>query len=279
MSGRAGTFELRGRTVIITGAASGIGRALARALAAKGCNLALADVNQAGLQATADELASNAVRITRHVLDVADPDPVAALPQVIRDTHGRAEILVNNAGVALAGTFQQVSAADFDWLMNINFGGVVRMTRAFLPILLEAPEARLVNLSSLFGLIAPPGQTAYSASKFAVRGFSESLRQELRGTSVGVTVVHPGGVATSIADNARIGARVPQAEQARLAKFNALLTLPPDHAAAQIVRGIERRRPRLIVGRDARFAALLERLRPVSYWPTLERLTRRQTAS
>ncbi len=273
------TFDLRGRTAIVTGAGSGIGRALAQTLARRGSHLALADVNQAGLEATVGSIQTHDLRVTAHHLDVADRDAVAAFPSVVRDAHGPAQILINNAGVSLGGTFQQVSEADFDWLMSINFQGVVRMTRAFLPMLLGAPEARLVNLSSLFGLIAPPGQTAYCASKFAVRGFSESLRQELRTTPVGITVIHPGGVATSIASNARIGQGVSEAGRQRLAKFQAMLTLPPEQAAEQIVRGIERRKPRVIVGKDAKFALLVERLRPTSYWPILERVAARKAAS
>ena len=144
-----------------------------------------------------------AIQVTRHALDVADSAAITALPQAIFAAHGGLDLLVNNAGVALGGTFEDVAADDFDWLFSINFQGVVRMTRAFLPLLKASDDARLVNVSSVFGLIAPPGQAAYCASKFAVRGFSECLRHELAGTSVGVSVVHPGGVATSIARNAR----------------------------------------------------------------------------
>ena len=133
------------------------------------------------------------MRISRHHLDVSDRDAVAAFPVRVIAEHDGVDVLVNNAGVALGGTFQEVAESDFDWLFAINFFGVVRMTRAFLPLLYKSEEARLVNISSLFGLIAPPGQTAYAASKFAVRGFSESLRHELARTCIGVTVVHPGG--------------------------------------------------------------------------------------
>ncbi len=271
-------FELRGRTAIITGAGSGIGRALAHSLARRGCNLALADIDEAGLHGTVDALDAAGLRVTSHRLDVADAEAVAAFPTIVHEAHGPAQVLINNAGVALGGTFQQVSAADFDWLMSINFYGVVRTTRAFLPMLLGSPESRLVNLSSLFGLIAPPGQTAYCSSKFAVRGFSESLRQELRASPVGITVIHPGGVATSISDNARVGEGVSAAGRERLAKFKSILTLPPASAAEQIVRGIERRKPRVIVGRDAKLALLVERLRPTSYWPILERVSARKAA-
>ena len=150
------------------------------------------------------------------------------------------DLLFNNAGVALGGSFAQVSEAEFDWLFEINFHGVVRMTRAFLPLLMVSDEARLVNLSSLYGLIAPPGQCAYSASKFAVRGFTQALRHELLGTKVGVTVVHPGGVKTGIARNARIAASIGKSEKVsqRLAQFDKLLRMDPALAAAIIVRGV-----------------------------------------
>ena len=260
---------------VITGAASGIGRAIAVSLARRGCGLALADIDEAGLAQTA-RLAGRASRISCHRLDVADAAAVAAFPERVLAAHPGVDVLVNNAGVALGGSFAQLSDADFKWLFSINFWGVVRMTWAFLPLLQARDEARVVNLSSLFGLIAAPGQTAYVASKFAVRGFSESLRQELRGTSVGITVVHPGGVATAIARSARLAAALDADEAARaVPRFEALLTLPPEIAGETIVRAVERRRPRVLVGRDARIASAVERLAPVSYWRLLERMGRR----
>ncbi len=264
-------MQLRDRVAIVTGAASGIGRAIATSLAQRGCNVAIADRDEAGLAETAALLPSD-VRISRHALDVADAAAVAALPASIQAEHGRVDILVNNAGVAVGGTFEQVSAEDFDWLFAINFHAVVKLTRAFLPVLKASDDARLVNVSSLFGLIAPPGQTAYVASKFAVRGFSESLRHELAATSVGVTVVHPGGVATSIARSARppTGVDPAEAEKERTS-FEAFLKMPPAEAGETIVKGVERRRPRIIVGNDAKVAALIERIAPVGYWSFLGR--------
>ena len=182
-------------------------------------------------------------------------------------------MLVNNAGVALGGAFEQVSEADFDWLMAINFEAVVRMTRAFLPLLRESDEARIVNVSSVYGLISPPGQSAYSASKFAVRGFSNALRHELEGTRVGVTVAHPGGVATAIARNARVPAGVAPAEiAARRALSEKMLRMDPARAGEIIVGAVERRRARVLVGNDAVIVAVLERLAPVRYWRLLARL-------
>lgn len=268
----AARMQLQGRTAIITGAASGIGRAVTQSLARRGCHLALADVNEAGLEETARSCATG-TRITYHRLDVGERQAIAAFPDVVRGAHERIDLLVNNAGVALGGTFEQVSEANFDWLFAINFFGVVRMTRAFLPMLKTSDDARIVNISSIFGIIAPPGQTAYSASKFAVRGFSEALRRELAETRIGVTVVHPGGVATSIARNARRSDSAASEDfAARLAEVEAKLKMPPTEAGETIVRGIEQRKPRVIVGNDAKFISMVERLAPVSYWKVLERM-------
>lgn len=265
-------LDLRGGVAVLTGAASGIGAALAPALAQHGTHLALVDVNAGALLATAARARMHGVTVTTHVLDLARPESARALHEDVLAGHGRASVLVNNAGVALGGNFDQVAEADFDWLMSINFGAVVRLTRAFLPVLAREPAAQIVNLSSIFGIIAPPGQAAYCASKFAVRGFSESLRHELQvaGSPVGVTLVHPGGVRTAIADNARMAAGIDPAELAqRMQEVQRLLRLPAEDAAARILRGIERREPRVLVGRDAVRAAWLQRLFPVSYWRLL----------
>ena len=271
-----GTMRFDGRTAVVTGAGSGIGRALAAGLAERGCHLALADVDEAGLAETARTIASNRVRVSRHRLDVADRAAVAAFPAAVAVEHPGVDLLFNNAGVALGGYFADVSEADFDWLFEINFWGVVRMTRAFLPVLGRSEEARIVNVSSLYGLVAPPGQSAYAASKFAVRGFSQALRHELAGSRIGVTVVHPGGVATAIADNARVSGDVAPEEVTRQkAIANSLLKLPPARAAEIILAAAERRKGRVLVGTDARVVALIERLMPVSYWRIVERLKTR----
>ncbi len=269
----AGVMRLANRTAVVTGAASGIGRAIAVSLARRRCHLALADVNEAGLAKTAEMTVGYGLRVTCHRLDVSDAEAVAAFPDTVRADHPRVDVLVNNAGVALGGLFEQVSDADFEWLFGVNFRGVVRMTRAFLPLLKASDEARLVNLSSVFGLVAPPGQTAYAASKFAVRGFSEALRQELKGTRVGITVVYPGGVATSIAANARVAKGVAAEEVAEAQKtWEKALRLPPEVAGETIVKGVERRQARVLVGSDARLIALVERLTAGSAWNILERL-------
>ena len=263
-------MELKDRTAVITGAASGIGRALAIGLAKRGCHLALADLNDDSLVRTALLAAQPGLRITRHHLDVGDAHAVAAFPEQVRAKHPSVDVLINNAGVALGGTFSQVSAEDFEWLFRINFHGTVWMTRAFLPLLQTRPEARIVNLSSVFGLMAPPGQVAYSASKFAVRGFSEALRHELQGTNVGVTVVHPGGVATAIADRARQPSGISKAEvEQQREAARRLLRLSPTRAAETIMRGMERKQARVLVGSDAWLIAWLVRLAPVAYWQLL----------
>jgi NAD(P)-dependent dehydrogenase (short-subunit alcohol dehydrogenase family) len=260
-------MKLQNKIAVLTGAGSGIGRATALALARRGCHLALADVNPQGLRETAALIEPHGVRVTQHVLDVASREQVAALPAAVMAAHGRVDLLINNAGVAVGGTFEQVTEADFDWLMEINFYGVVRMTRAFIPLLRASDAARIVNVSSVFGLIAPPGQAAYAASKFAVRGFSNALRHELAGSSIGVTVVHPGGVATAIARSARVPAGVPATElKRRLDLVEKKLRMPPEKAGEIIARGIERERARVIVGMDAKIVSVLERLLPVHYW-------------
>jgi short-subunit dehydrogenase len=274
--------NLAGRTAIVTGAGSGIGRALAIALAKRGCDLALADVDEAGLAHTrglieVHAVASQAVPartldVSLHILDVADQTAVAEFPAAVAKEHSKVHLLINNAGVALGGSFEEISEADFQWLFNINFWGVVWMTRAFLPILKQSDAACIVNMSSLFGLISPPGQTAYSASKFAVRGFSNALRYELAGTTVALAVVHPGGVATSIAKNSRKPQDRSAAQiAAAVARIEKMLRMPPEHAAEIIVAGVENGRARILVGADAKACSALERLMPESYWTILGR--------
>jgi len=266
-------MRLANRTAVVTGAAGGIGRAISLSLARRGCHLALADVNETGLAETAQMAGATGVRITRHLLDVADRAAVAVLPEAVTPLHRSVDLLINNAGVALGGTFEEVSEEDFEWLFAINFWGVVRMTRAFLPVLKASDDARIVNLSSVYGLVA---QTAYAASKFAVRGFSAALGHELKETSVGVTVVHPGGIATAIADNARVPKDKPEDEVAQgREEMNRVLKLPPETAGEIIVRGIERRQARVLVGSDAKLISVIERVAPVSSGTILSWLKRR----
>src|SRR5260221_10712655 len=195
--------EIGGAVAVITGAGSGIGRALAADLGNGGAHLALADVNVAGLDETRKMRGS--AREQTYTVVVSSATAVEEFARRVQQDFGRASLLVNNAGVALIGTFAEVSLEDMEWLVRINLWGVIYGCKFFLPMLLRDPDAHIVNVSSVFGLIGPPGQTAYSASKFAVRGFSEALREELRSTSVKVTSVHPAGISTPIAEKARAG--------------------------------------------------------------------------
>ena len=267
---------IAGAAAAVTGAASGIGRALALELAARGCDLALADRDEAGLQALAAEIAKVSPRkVSVHRVDVAEPEQIEAFAQAAVAAHPGLNIVVNNAGVALLGQFGEIEQAQMEWLIDINFWGVVRTTRAFLPQLSRQKAAHIVNLSSIFGIIAPPGQTAYAAAKFAVRGFSESLRHELQmaNSPVKLTVVHPGGVATNIVRNAKSGAGV--TDNARRAqvieRFDTIAKTTPQAAALRIISGIEKNAPRVLIGNDARFMDLLQRLLPGTYWSVLAR--------
>ena len=267
---------IRGAAAAVTGAASGIGRALAFELAARGCDLALADRDEAGLQAVAAEIGkAGSPKVTVHRVDVGEPSQIEAFAQAAISAHPGLNMVVNNAGVALLGQFSEIDQAQMDWLMNINFWGVVHATRAFLPHLAQQREAHIVNLSSIFGIVAPPGQTAYAAAKFAVRGFSESLRHELQlaKSPVRLSVVHPGGVATNIARNSRTG--VGMTDNARRAqsieRFDSFAKTTPAAAALRIIQGIEKNQPRILIGSDARFMDLLQRFRPATYWAVLGR--------
>jgi short-subunit dehydrogenase len=272
---------IRGAAAVVTGAAGGIGRALALELAARGCDLALADRDEAGLQTVAVEIAKAATtksqqrKVTVHRVDVGEPEAIADFAQAATAAHPGLNIVVNNAGVALLGQFTEIDQAQFDWLMNINFWGVVHSTRAFLPHLSRQSAAHIVNLSSIFGIVAPPGQTAYAAAKFAVRGFSESLRHELQmaGSPIKLSVVHPGGVATNIARNSRTGTGVADNAQRAEAieRFDKVAKTTPQAAALRIIEGIENNKPRILIGTDARMIDILQRLRPGTYWKVLAR--------
>jgi short-subunit dehydrogenase len=253
--------EIRGTVAVITGAGSGIGRALAIDLSRRGADLALADVNSTGLEETRKLLGD--AKAQTYTVDVAKAAEVEEFARRVQQDFGRASLLVNNAGVALFGTFAEVSLEDMEWLVRINLWGVIHGCKFFLPMLQREPDAHIVNISSVFGLIGPPGQTAYSASKFAVRGFSEALREELRGTSVKVTSVHPAGISTPIAENARAG-QATRAEDRTQAKerFKKVATIPPEAAAQTIIKGILGNKNRVLIGRDAYRIDIIQRLMP-----------------
>jgi short-subunit dehydrogenase len=272
-------FAFAGRTCVITGAAGGIGAALALELARRKAILALVDKDADGLARVATMARELGARdVTTYVIDLGDGGDRLDLAAEVASRHGGADLLINNAGVSLMGTFEQNSLVDVDWVLEINLHAVIRMSKAFLPQLLARPGAHLVNVSSLFGIIAPPGQVAYVTSKFGVRGFTEALRNELEPRGVGVTVVHPGGVRTNIAANVRISGADPDGTQAAQARRFAetALTMAPEEAARQIVAAIRARRPRLVISRVAKAADWLARLTPTRYWAVSERLARRR---
>jgi short-subunit dehydrogenase len=267
---------IRGSTAAITGAANGIGRSLAIELATRGCNLALADRDGAALQAVASEiLAAQPCKVITHVFDISDAPAIEAFAEAATSAHPTLNILINNAGVALMGSFGEIALSQMEWLININFWGVVRGTHAFLPHLSRQPHSHIVNLSSVFGIIAPPGQCSYAAAKFAVRGFSESLRHELDAANspVRLSVVHPGGIATHIARNSRTGSGMTDNERRAksIERFEAAARTTPQQAALRIIKGIEKDEPRILIGSDARMLDLLQRFRPATYWKVLSR--------
>jgi len=261
-----------GRVAAITGASSGIGRALAIELAARKCHLALcSNSNPKGLAETAELAARRGVKITTAKVDVADRRQVQEWAgQVVRE-HGKVNLIFNNAGVAFSGTVEGTGYADYEWVMGINYWGVVYGTKEFLPHLIAAGEGHVVNLSSIFGLFAQPGMSAYNSSKFAVRGFTESLRQELDLAKNGVsaTCVHPGGVKTNIAAAGRISASVSKVTgsdaDASRKSFEKLLLTTAEDAASAILSGVRRNARRVLIGVDARAADGLQRLLPGMY--------------
>ncbi|HEY6131523.1 MAG TPA: SDR family NAD(P)-dependent oxidoreductase [Halioglobus sp.] len=255
---------VRGKIAVITGAGSGIGRALALQLNREGCALYLGDINPDSLAATLAMLSRKDVAADGHILDVADKAGMHAWAEQIAAARNHVDIVINNAGVALVATVEESDYANIEWLMGINFWGVVYGTQAFLPLLRRARQGHLVNLSSVFGLIGVPTQSAYNAAKFAVRGYTEALRQEMYGTNVHVCCVHPGGIRTNIARTARVGNTATSSEEFG-SDFDKIARTTPDVAAQKIIAAIEKRKKRLLIGLDAAIISLLCRLFPVSY--------------
>lgn len=274
--------DFKNKVAAITGAASGMGRTLAIELARRGCHLALSDVNEAGLAETARLAGQHGVKITTQSLDVAQREAVYAWADAVVRDHGRVNLVFNNAGVALGAFIDTVKPEDFEWIMGINFWGVVWGTQAFLPHLKRAGEGHIINTSSLFGLLASPTQGTYNASKFAVRGFTEALRQELDLEQCGVsaTSVHPGGIRTNIARAAKMDASMDratggQAEAAR-ARFDQMLNMTTaESAAQQILRAVERNQRRVLVGMDAKLMDFVVRLLGSWYQPGSAWLSRK----
>jgi NAD(P)-dependent dehydrogenase (short-subunit alcohol dehydrogenase family) len=259
------------RVAAITGAGSGIGRALALELAKAGAEVALADINVKTAEETAEMARALGAKATSGALDVADRAAVYAWADRVVAEHGRVNMVFNNAGVALGSTLEGVGYEDFEWLMNVNFWGVVYGTKAFLPHLRIAGEGHIVNISSIFGIAAVPGNGTYNASKFAVRGFTEALRQELElsGGNVSATCVHPGGIKTNIARSSRVTAEMEQMLGGDLdvakANFEKKFITSPEDAARVILRAVRKNQRRVLVGPDAKLLDLLVRLFPTGY--------------
>jgi len=261
--------RLADRVAVVTGAASGIGAALAAELAKKGCHLALVDVNEAGLRDTAHTVEAAGRKVSTHVVDVADRGAMRALPEAVVAEHGHVHIVVNNAGVALDASFEESSFEDLDWILGINLWGVIHGCKFFLPWLRREDEAHIVNLSSLFGIIGVPRNSAYCATKYAVRGLSESIWTELSEEGIGVTSVHPGGIRTNIARAARHGGDANASEM--VAEFDRIARTSPERAARKIVRGIEHGAQRVRITPETYLLDWLKRLFPA----LTQRLVRR----
>jgi NAD(P)-dependent dehydrogenase (short-subunit alcohol dehydrogenase family) len=251
-------FAMSGITAVVTGAASGIGRALAQELAARGANLAIADVNEAGLTETAS--GCSGVKVTTHVVDVSDRAAYETFVADVVEAHGGVQLLINNAGVTVDGGFYEQTLEDFEWVMGVNFWGVVYGCKLFLPHLAAADRAWVCNISSVFGIVGIPAQSSYCASKFAVRGMSEALWEELRGSSIGLSVVHPGGVRTSIMESAR---SYDEQTYNRAVEFFRSKTMKAPSAARVILDGIAAEQPRILVTREAPLIDRVKRLFPV----------------
>lgn len=261
-----------GRVAVVTGGGGGIGRGIAVELARQGCRLALVDIDEDGIQATAREIASVGGTASSHVCDVSDSDAMRAMAEQVVDVHSAVHILVNNAGVSVAGRFEDQSLENFQWIMGVNFWGAVHGCRWFLPYLRQAEEAHITNVCSEFGMLGCPTKSAYCATKFALRGFTESLRAELSGTSIGVTCAYPGAVATNIVHRGRV---VYESKRALEAAFLAKRGIPTERAGRRIVRAIRGNQGRVFIGRDSRLFDVASRLAPgLSQW-AMGRLHRR----
>ncbi|MCH7742720.1 MAG: SDR family oxidoreductase [Proteobacteria bacterium] len=256
------------KVAAITGAGSGMGRALAEALASRDCHLAISDINSAALEETQARIESSAsVTVSCHELDVADRQQVEQFAADVVDRHGQVNMIFNNAGVSVTDTVEHIAYEDFEWLMNINFWGLVYGSKSFLPYFKDLEEAHIINTSSIFGVIAVPSQSAYNASKFAVRGFTYAMRQELLESNIGVSCVQPGVVKTNIVQSSRYVAtdNAAPTKEEFAAQFEEMAGLTAAQAAEQILRGVLANKAQILVGRDAKTIALLERMAPTGY--------------
>lgn len=272
-------MKLHNRVAAVTGAAGGIGRAVAVELADRGADVAVSDIDQEGLAETADLVADRGAEVHRSVVDVADREAVHGWADEVAEQFDDVHLIVNNAGVSVSASVEGLSYEDLDWIMDINFRGVVHGTKAFLPYIRRAGEGRVVNVSSVFGLIASPTQSAYNASKFAVRGFTESLRAELAldDAAIGASTVHPGGIDTDIVRNSRVGDTgvLERSREEVVQEFEQeIARLSPEETAEIIVDGIRRENGRILVGVDAKLMDIMQRIVPGSYPGPLARIIR-----
>lgn len=256
--------DLGGKVAVVTGAGHGIGRETALALARKGCRLAICDVNEAALEGVRHGLEVGGATVTAHRVDVSDKSQMKAFASEVVDTHGEVNILINNAGVTVYASFEEHSVEDLEWILGVNLWGVIYGCKFFLPHLKAAGEGHIVNLSSVFGIIAPPLQSSYVATKFAVRGFSESLRAELADDNIGVTSVHPGAIKTNIIQNVRLVTDTHEELQKTTQQLFDRLGTTPDVVAARVVKAIEYNSPRVLITKEARVADALKRLMPAT---------------
>lgn len=268
-------YNFKDKVAVITGAGSGIGEALARGLAAKGCHLALSDINGEALEKVRDSLASNQIRISTHPGDVTAPDYAAQLLEGAKAVHGRVDAVINNAGIAHSGTFEELEEDRFDRVMDINCNAPIRITRTFLSEFRAQGSGYIANVASIFGLIAPPKQSAYSASKFALRGFTEALNHELvDDPDIHVSVILPGGVRTNIVSNVLKNEEIDEEIAAEMKDgFESFLTMPPSDAAAAIIKGLEKTKNRITFGPGSAMVKTIIRLFPDSYFKFLRRLS------
>ncbi len=271
------SMDLQDKTVVITGAGSGIGRALSHLLVKEGCHVALVDIDAEGLERTMAQMPNTDRRISQHVFDLSIKNNCLELPENVLKVHATIDVLINNAGISAYGKFQRLEADVFDRVMDVNFHAPVRLIRAFLPYLRKRPKALIVNMSSIFGIIAPPARSAYAASKFALRGFSQSLRLDLQNGHVKVLTVFPGGVATNIASTVGDIQGWSDHKKKRLTgQEQKLLRMSPDEVAKKVINGLKKEKHHLLIGRDARIASIVERLFPKTYWKKLQALIHRK---
>jgi NAD(P)-dependent dehydrogenase (short-subunit alcohol dehydrogenase family) len=260
-------MDFTNTTAVVTGTASGIGRAVSLQLAKAGCRLALGDIDIQGMTETAGMITRDGGYATVHPVDMGDRRQVYDFAESVMKQHGKIQILVNNAGVALTALIEEMEDSDFEWLMNINFWGMVHATRAFLPHFKTHDEAHIVNISSVFGLCGIPTQAAYNSSKFAIRGFTESLSQEMHGTGISVSIVFPGGIQTNIVKNSRFKSKdsVLKNKSDIISLHEKLSRTSSDTAALRILHAIRKKQKRVLIGLDAYALDMIQRLFPAAY--------------